>query len=293
MPRKGICITGVRPHFFNPDEFLERAHPPLRENTPSIRWKEIHDAEAVKARAASLAWEKCDVVDWPEITPYLHTKNNVVENNEINRVGEILADGSAINVSGAGDGNVVRRNYIHHIFGRFHGAIRTDDYQRRAKFEENIIFRTTTCGICTRHENYWINNIIADVREGCSIWVGERRYDGTIIKGNILIQPTGDLKFFEFSRHHTMSANAFEHFSKMASGEINENIYFQVDASKGPPTILEKMNEAGHDGNSAYADPLQTSSKSYFPLFPLDGRTREHSPWQCTFFHRRIEGREW
>ena len=256
MPRKGICVTGVRPQFFNPDEFLARAHPPFRENTPSIRWNEIPDATAVKERAASMPWEECDVIDWPEITPYLHTRNNIVENNEIYRVGQILGDGSALNVSGAGDGNIIRRNYIHHIFGGFHGVIRTDDYQRCVTFEENIVFRSNGCGLCTRHENYWINNIVADVRPGSSIWVGERRYDGSILKGNIILQPSGEQKFYEFSRHHTMSSDAFEHFGKMTSGEINGNIYYQVDAPEGPATTLEKMREAGHDKDSAYTDPL-------------------------------------
>ena len=256
MPRKGICITGVRPQFFNPDDFLDRNHPPIRENTPSIRWNEIPDADAVKARAASMPWEECDIIDWPEVTPYLHTRNNIVENNEIYRVGEILADGSAINVSGAGEGNIVRRNYIHHILGRFHGAIRTDDYQRGSTFEENILFKIASCGFCTRHENYWINNIVADVREGSSIWVGQRRYDGTIIRGNILIQPSGNSEFYINSGRSTISKDVYDHFAKMSKGEIDQNLYYQVDAPKGPSTTLDRVRDAGYDKNSAYADPL-------------------------------------
>jgi hypothetical protein len=256
MPRKAICVTGVRPQFFSPDEFLERAHPPIRENTPSIRWHEIDDSDAVKACAESMPWEECDVIDWPEVLPYLHTRNNIVEDNEICRVGEILADGSAINVSGAGEGNTVRRNYIHHIFGRFHGAIRTDDYQRCARFEENIVYKTTNCGFCTRHENYWINNVIVDVRPGNSVWIGERRYDGTVFRGNIVLQPTGDLEFFELSLHHRMSSTVHEHLAKMKRGEINGNIYYQADAPSGVSTQLERIREAGHDKDSVYADPL-------------------------------------
>jgi len=256
MPRKGICLTGVRPHFFSPDEFLERAHPPLRENTPSIRWHEMPDADAVKARAAAMPWEECDVLEWPEITQYLHTRNNRIVLNEISRVGQILADGSALNVSGAGEGNVIRRNYIHHIFTRFHGVVRVDDYQRGTTFEENVIFRSSACGICTRHENYWINNIIAFVRDGCSIWVGERRYDGTVLRNNIVVQPSGNLKFFDLSPHHYYSSTVAEHFSKMERGEIDRNLYFQYDAPDGTSTDLAAIREAGYDKHSVYADPL-------------------------------------
>ncbi len=111
------------------------------------RWHEIDNPDAVKKRAESMPWEEGNVIDWPEIIPYLHTRNNVVENNELYRVAEILEDGSAINVSGAGNGNIIRRNYIHHIYNSYiHGAIRTDDYQRCATFEENIIYKTRSCG---------------------------------------------------------------------------------------------------------------------------------------------------
>ena len=257
MPRKGICVTGVRPQFFSPDKFLERAHPPIRENTPSIRWHEIDNPDAVKKRAESMPWEEGNVIDWPEIIPYLHTRNNVVENNELYRVVEILEDGSAINVSGAGNGNIIRRNYIHHIYnGHIHGAIRTDDYQRCATFEENIIYKTRSCGVCTRHENYWINNVIVDVRPGCSIWVGERRFDGTRIVGNIILQPEGEQKFYAFSGKGHISSNVYEHFGNMETGEIDRNIYYQLDEPEGPATTLEKVREVGYEKNGAYADPL-------------------------------------
>lgn len=263
-PRKAICVTGVRPQFFSPDDFLEEKHPPIRENSPSIRWHEIKDADTVRAKAAAMPWEEPNVVEWPEINQYLHSCDNLIENNEIFRVGEIMADGSAINVSGAPDGNVVRRNFIHDLFGKFHGAIRTDDYQRKATFEENIILNTTCNGICTRHENYWINNIIADVRPGASIWVGERRFDGTVIRGNIMIQPSGDGTFYDFptaERHHHYSDNVYDHLAKMEWGEINRNIYFQIDQPENSKE-LERLRELGRDKESVYADPLFADWKS-------------------------------
>ena len=257
MPRKGICLAGARPQFFNPDLFPEGAYHLSRENFLSIRWHEIDNSEAVKERARSMPWEEGDVIDWPEITPYLHTRNNVVEYNELYRVAEIMADGSALNISGTGDGNIVRRNYIHHILNpRLHGAIRTDDYQRCTTIEENVIYKTRSCGLCTRHENYWMNKVIADVAPGRSIWVGERRFDGTRIVGNILFQPEGEQEFYNFSQKGHVSNNVYEHFGNMGSGEIDRNIYYQLDAPEGPATTLEKVREVGHEKNGAYVDPL-------------------------------------
>jgi len=95
MPRKAICLAGVRPQFFNPDKFLNGPHPPFRENTPSIRWHEIKNADAVKDLARSIPWSRNDILEWPEIMPYLHTRSNLVEYNEMNRVAEIGQDGAA------------------------------------------------------------------------------------------------------------------------------------------------------------------------------------------------------
>ena len=126
MPRKGICLSGVRPLFFDP----ERTG--VRECTYSIRWHEIKNADEAKACGNRNRWHRdWNVREWPEILPYLHTKDNVVEENEVYRVAQTLGDGGCINITGAGDGNIIRRNYIHHILNpHIHGAIRTDDFQR-------------------------------------------------------------------------------------------------------------------------------------------------------------------
>ena len=42
----------------------------------------------------------------------------------------------------------------------------------------------------------------------------------------------------------------------MSTGEIDRNIYYQLDAPEGPATTLEKVREVGHEKNGAYADPL-------------------------------------
>jgi hypothetical protein len=259
MPRKAICVTGVRPQFFNPDdEFLKRAHPPFRENAPSIRWHEIKDSAACTQRAASMPWGRVDVWEWPEITPYLHTRNNIVEYNEIYRVGEIMGDGSALNISGAGEGNIIRRNYLHDIYNpMLHSAIRIDDYQRGTLIEENVIFRTNTfCGVLVKHENYWINNVIVDVTPNQYMIVGRRFVDGTRIERNILFEPGDKQHFFVFELRDgpgDETPGLYEYFHKCS---VDNNLYFNGKAKDYKEIPLKGLRSQGHEENGLYADPM-------------------------------------
>lgn len=258
MPRKAICVTGVRPQFFDPnDDFLRIAHPPFRENAPSIRWHEIADSAACTERAVSMPWNRIDVVDWPEITPYLHTKKNVVEYNEIFRVGEIMGDGSALNISGAGEGNVIRRNYLHDIYNpMLHSGIRIDDYQRGTLIEENVIFRTNTfCGVLVKHENYWINNVIVDVTPNQYVVVGRRFIDGTRFEKNILFNPGEEQHFFVFEPRRgggDESPGVYDYFN---NSEVDNNLYYNT-GQENSTIPLNGLRDEGHDMNGMYADPM-------------------------------------
>lgn len=63
-----------------------------------------------------------------DVLPYLHTHDNVIECNEIHHAMEMLGDGNAIYIRSAGAGNIIRRNYIHHLVAPMimQAAIRTD-----------------------------------------------------------------------------------------------------------------------------------------------------------------------
>jgi Right handed beta helix region len=252
MPRKGICLAGVRPQFFNPDMFAEGSFYPFRENSPSIRWHEINNAEAVKERARSIPWQRRDVTDWPEITPYLHTRDNLVEFNELYRVADKGSDGSALNISGAGEGNIIRRNYIHHIYnGEIHGAIRTDDYQKKTLIEENVIYKIAMFGLCCRHENYWVNNVIVDAGPNRGVWIGERPFDGSRFVKNIFYHSGEHQNFFSSLWR---DYDVYEHLCSMKGGEIDRNIYYNLQSSDS--SEVESFRKYGFGKNSRYADPL-------------------------------------
>lgn len=50
---------------------------------------------------------------WEERERFLHGRQNIIANNDINHVMEKMQDGNAIYISGAGHGNVLQGNYVH------------------------------------------------------------------------------------------------------------------------------------------------------------------------------------
>ena len=87
--------------------------------------------------------------NWVDVLPYLHSHDNLIEYNEIHHAMEKLGDGNGIYIRGAGSGNVIRRNYIHHLITPMimQAAIRTDGGQRDTFITENLIYKCTSQGI--------------------------------------------------------------------------------------------------------------------------------------------------
>lgn len=127
VPRKGICLSGVRAHHFHPEDNV-------REEARSIRWHEV---------------EMEEYLNWDEAMPNCHARNNVVEYNQVYEALQMLGDGAVINLSGTGEGNIIRKNYVHDIYSTHfvNGLIRTDGYVRGTTIESNILFRSNHHGI--------------------------------------------------------------------------------------------------------------------------------------------------
>ena len=264
MPRKAISLSGVRPQFFNPEDAYTVLN--QRECAPSVRWHEIENPEKVQEDARKARAK--DVIDWPEITPYLHTRDNVVEYNEVHRAVQHGGDGAAINVSGTGEGNIVRRNYVHHIFNKnITGAIRTDDFVRKTTFEENVIFKTNSCGLIHRHETYTLNNVVCDVHPGTYMWIDQRLINGSRIKGNIFLH-TGKWKEAKGSSRWdgmfwTVASwivreglSIWQHLGRMKNVEIEGNVYYDLGGDEESVEVLERLRENGYGESDIYSDPL-------------------------------------
>lgn len=233
VPRKAICISGVRPAFFRFDREDQR------ECRRSIRFGETGNTTELE-----------------DLLPFLHSRNNIVEYNHIHHVLEKLGDGAAINVSGAGTGNIIRYNYIHDINNQMADAcIRTDNAQNGTMIMYNIVADSYAPGFCAKGENVVRNNFLINVSNGNN--KGMIRALGNSGNSDVInnIFLTGDDRdhFYTFIKN----AQPPEVYQMMSDNAVDKNVYFNTDDTrfKDYPT-LTALRKNGFDRHSIYTDPL-------------------------------------
>ncbi|MCC4831795.1 right-handed parallel beta-helix repeat-containing protein [Shewanella sp. 10N.7] len=239
----GLIISGLVTRFFIDQD--------RRESSRTIRWHEI--AEKPK---------KNPTLD--EVKPYLHTKNNLIEYNEIHHVMNILGDGNGIYIRGAGAGNVIRHNYIHHLESDINAqsAIRTDGGQMDTLISQNLMYKTKSQGMTLKLNNRFENNIIADViaPRGVYFKIVEGPMIGATNKRNIFYSSNPDCQFISQpgggTAHKFGEDRRGRQPARMKDIDSDDNIYFcKQDLSKSGE-ILADLQKEGIDENSLNADPL-------------------------------------
>lgn len=202
-------------------------------------------------------------LQYNDVKSFLHSRNNIIEYNEIHNVMQILGDGNGIYIRGAGSGNIIRRNYIHHLVAETgkQSGIRTDGGQMDALIAENIIYKCTSQGMTLKLNNRFENNIIAGITEPRIVYlkIVEGPMNGASNKRNI---------FYSFSKGCTFIAEPSEGKglvgedsrgrvpARMKDIDSDYNIYFcKEDPGVGEKT-LAKLQGDGVDANSSVVDPL-------------------------------------
>jgi len=252
VPRKAICISGVRVPSFEEGDFAESAK--------TIRWKEIGE-DFLKRKFWTRVVERTEWRRWDRFVPYLHARNNIVEYNEIYRVLEKLGDGGAINLSGGGVGNVIRRNYIHHILNSIcDAAIREDGFQKETLITENIIYKCSVDGIVRRQLTHVENNIIVDVAGS-----KKRGYRGYIrfggfgggpeipggrprVQKNILYDSGSNPKFY------SIDPASMQIYPEDC--EADYNLFYCAGNPELAVGFLNEQKKGGIEKHSIVADPL-------------------------------------
>ena len=237
----GMIISGMVTRFFVKQN--------TRESSRAIRWHEIGDPPANPS-----------LVD---VQPYLHTRNNLIENNEIHNVMQILGDGNGIYVRGCGPGNVIRGNYIHHLVSPIDGqsGMRTDGGQMDTLFTGNLLYKCKSQGMTLKLNNRFENNIIADViaPRGIYLKIVEGPMTGASNKRNIFYSSLADCTFI--SEPEGGSGKVGEDrrgwvAARMKDIESDHNIYYcKADRSLGEET-LARLRRSGVDAHSLAVDPL-------------------------------------
>lgn len=102
---------------------------------------------------------------WELREPFQHGRNNLIEQNEIHDIMQKLWDGDGIYISGTGQSNWIRGNFIHDCMSsNMCEGIRCDDDQFGTLIERNVILRNggLGTGLCIKGWNTLLNNFVVD-----------------------------------------------------------------------------------------------------------------------------------
>ena len=199
-----------------------------------------------------------------QVRPFLHTHDNMIEQNEIHHAMEELGDGNAIYIRGAGAGNVIRRNYIHHLVAPMimQAAIRTDGGQMDTTISENLIYKCTSQGIILKLNNRCENNIVADViapPRGYYLAVREGPMTGASIKRSIFYSSSDTCTFIDElppGKGRTTEDRRGRALAMSKQAETDHNIYYCAANRKVGMQMLEKQRKDGVDSGSSASDPM-------------------------------------
>lgn len=284
LPYDAIVLSGTRPMFF----LLKGQN---REQVGSLRTDEI--APEALYQDDTLQYNFNNFVyytQWPKSSPYFHTRNNIVEDNEVFLVMQKCFDGNAIYLSDVGDGNIIRRNYIHHLNGvGMQQAIRTDAFIKNTTVSENVIYNCNGGGINLKYyENNAYNNIIADIHDIVyensagktnrmfigyfsimDVFTRDKMppYTNCTIQNNIFYKVASHNTFY---RQGSIKGKLTE--LKLEECNIDKNLYYDVNLKDHGNSALTYYQTRGADKNSIIGDPLFRDIKKG------DFRLNENSP---------------
>ncbi len=254
--RKAIGLCGVR------ITILQRPDHRFDEASRTVRWDEM------------LGAMKDTDDEFERYLPFLHARENKVIGNECYNVLEKMGDGSAINISGAGDGNLIQNNYVHHISTyNASAAIRFDDWQCGTTVDSNIIYMCNLIGITRKNNNNVTNNFIVDVscKSGYlrfASYPNEKPNYGAKIEKNIMFDTDDEMQVFTDGYLVSDGACLPQHCN------INSNLYWCEKNERDCHTHIEKMRKLKPEleRGSVVANPLfrdvQGGDFSFLPNSP-------------------------
>ncbi|MGJ8744437.1 right-handed parallel beta-helix repeat-containing protein [Polaribacter sp.] len=240
----GLIVSGCVIRFFKPSN--------RREQHRAIRWHEIGKLP------------KLNDLTPDDVRPYWHSKNNIIENNEIHHVMKKLGDGNGIYIRAAGAGNIIRRNYIHDLVAPTgkQSAIRTDGGQMDVLISENLIYKCNSQGMTLKLNNRFENNIIADIgppRGGLYLKLVEGPSTGATLKRNIFYSTT-DVCIFLSEPKAGKGLVGEDSRGRVPARIRDVDSDYNIFYSKADNTIAEKRlaksQSDGVDKNSKATDPM-------------------------------------
>lgn len=250
VPRKGVGICGVRM------PILAKEWCDFDEASKTVRWEDLDEEARSRWKEGGMTLGQY----WKTCLRYLHARNNRVEFNEIHHALEKLADGSVLNVSGAGTGNVVASNYVHHILSHASAALRTDDWQCGTVFEKNIVWKSNIAGTVHKGHNGIYNNIYIDCNPKAYLrfasWPDEEADYGSGIRRNVFYETGGENENGGKTAFYGIGYRVSEGISKPEDCDIDCNLFWSDQDREAPERHLRRYQALGIDGKSVIADPM-------------------------------------
>lgn len=235
----------------------------------------------------TVRWAEVDPVlgkeppTWQRREPLMHARGNLIAHNDLHHCMEIMGDGNAIYVSGAGGGNRVVNNFIHDIpSGNINASIRCDDDQDGTIIENNIITRVCGEGFIWKGNNTLRNNIVYDIRATTpdgEPTVHQRGYlvmpstpvDGSFVQRNIIVSRTaGQALLYERAKPSPKKAQLREP-AVLRSCAADHNLYFNSAEPGWGQRHIDAQRAFGIERHSIEADPkFHDPAKDDFGLAP-------------------------
>ncbi len=241
---------------------------------------------------AALPFSEMEPITRPMILPYLYSRDNIFSYNDIYRNMEVLGDGNPFYIRMSGDGNILRHNYFHDVYGSHSaGVMRFDGNQSGTVFEENVIYRCTGAGINFHKANRIVNNILVDIQANIQIAFGGKKnawrdddltganietttgpfficqfgpggdtigipdYDKSEIRNNVMVQLSDEFSPFYGDQYRWKGrTERYTDFTRIKNTD-NNLLWtpYQVNALRDWMSV---MRQNGLDLNSIIADPM-------------------------------------
>lgn len=254
-----------------------------------------------------------DEISFEEHWDYLHSRNNLIEGNEIYDAGKNSLDGGGVEAWGPGRDNVIDYNLVYNFYNgiptrnwKGHGIF-MDDATHYFTVTNNIVYESgkqgadastfmKSIGIIVRNNIFDVTNThqgaanISPYLEPCR--------DQVFYNNIVYADPKGGIdeegKFVEAGSHdrrvYTCDFTAAAMPTEHIIAYMDKNLYFNTsgkllvsrDNSKPDQDILweDFVAESGHDKNSICADPLfEDAAKRNYEL-------KDHSPAFALGIHR-------
>ena len=227
----------------------------IQECSGTIHWDDVEE-QCGKGYVYNIWWYS-GITDWQKREPLLHSRDNLIDYNQIHDVMKTMGDGNGIYVSGAGGGNVVRFNVVGPCPSpRMAEGIRCDDDQHHTILHGNLVFGQggDATGITLKGTNRVTNNILAlplvnPHRGMLSLETGP--LNGAVIKRNIILTSSPEQTPVSEMRIHGSGRKA-----RLCDTDSDQNLYYCTSDPESSSQLLSQFQSFGIDVESQSLDPL-------------------------------------